>query len=414
MKLSGLRLHRWRLLRCTLFGLVVFSILASYIYLSVRPSYALYDQLHQSEVASTNRFLHDPTNDQAKFVVFRQLQGAGFNNQAQEILLYHHLALSSNRTYVYQPLVWRPRGTKATVPLSAFLYGVTKHASISSAGFEDACPPESISHVRLRPKGVTHAALWNRAVSLLQSPARCVVVDDWILNWSYLASSAIPAIWPSFSRYLASYFAWSPRIREISDRAYQALKLRPNHLDIPGDRYLALHFRRGDFKNHCQILCKKQTGFTTWAVLPGLQPVILSPSLDTTNRSSVMEHCYPSMERVIAAVKVQAEKHPLTTAVHVLHDGAWDHPTVYYLTHRLGSELKAQSRAWAGGPIERVTHSGQVPLQWGEADWAVAIDLEIARRADAFIGNGYSSLSTQVIALRLGADSGKLTDISMF
>lgn len=111
---------------------------------------------------------------------------------------------------------------------------------------------------------------------------------------------------------------------------------------------------------------------------------------------------------------MQTERHPLTTAVHVLHDGAWDHPTVYYLTHRLGSELKAQSLGWVGSPIARVTHSGQVPLQWGEADWAVAVDLEIARRADGFIGNGYSSFSTQAIALRLGADSGKLTDISIY
>ncbi|TFL07545.1 hypothetical protein BDV98DRAFT_647105 [Pterulicium gracile] len=413
MKLSGLRLHRWRLLRCALAGLVVFSILASYIYLSVRPSYALYDRLHRSEVESANRFLHDSANDQAKFVVFRQLQGAGFNNQAQEILLFHHLALTSNRTYVYQPLVWRPRGEKATVPLSAFLYGVTD-SSVPFAGFEDACPPESISHIRLRTKGVTHAALWTRALALLQSPARCIVVDDWILNWSYLASSAIPAIWPSFSQYLSSQFAWSPRILEISNRTYHTLNLRPNHLDIPGDRYLAVHFRRGDFEDHCRILSERQTGFTTWAVLPELQSAILSPPLDTANGSSVMEHCYPSIERVIAAIKMQTERHPLTTAVHVLHDGAWDHPTVYYLTHRLGSELKAQSLGWVGSPIARVTHSGQVPLQWGEADWAVAVDLEIARRADGFIGNGYSSFSTQAIALRLGADSGKLTDISIY
>lgn len=185
------------------------------------------------------------------------------NPQAQEILLFHHLALTSNRTYVYQPLVWRPRGEKATVPLSAFLYGVTD-SSVPFAGFEDACPPESISHIRLRTKGVTHAALWTRALALLQSPARCIVVDDWILNWrcvsitehidfptesfhgpSYLASSAIPAIWPSFSQYLSSQFAWSPRILEISNRTYHTLNLRPNHLDIPGDRYLAVHFRRG-------------------------------------------------------------------------------------------------------------------------------------------------------------------------
>lgn len=61
--------------------------------------------------------------------------------------------------------------------------------------------------------------------------------------------------------------------------------------------------------------------------------------------------------------------------------------------------------------MRRVTHSGKVPIQWGEADWAVTIDVELARRAEVFIGNGFSSLSTQVVALRLGADGGRTEDI---
>lgn len=63
--------------------------------------------------------------------------------------------------------------------------------------------------------------------------------------------------------------------------------------------------------------------------------------------------------------------------------------------------------------MKRVTHSGQIPVRWGEADWAVTVDVELARRAEAFIGNGYSSLSTQVMALRLGADAGRIEDITL-
>jgi hypothetical protein len=50
---------------------------------------------------------------------------------------------------------------------------------------------------------------------------------------------------------------------------------------------------------------------------------------------------------------------------------------------------------------------------WGDGDWAVCVDVELARRAEVFIGNGYSSLSTQVVALRLGADGGRLENITL-
>lgn len=62
--------------------------------------------------------------------------------------------------------------------------------------------------------------------------------------------------------------------------------------------------------------------------------------------------------------------------------------------------------------MKRITHSGMLPLRWGEADWAVAVDVELARRAGVFIGNGFSSLSTQVLALRLG-DGGSSEDITL-
>jgi hypothetical protein len=73
----------------------------------------------------------------------------------------------------------------------------------------------------------------------------------------------------------------------------------------------------------------------------------------------------------------------------------------------------AEQAGWAGGPMRRVTQSADAPKVWGEGDWAVCLDVELARRAEVFIGNGYSSLSTQVVALRLGADSGRPEDVTL-
>ncbi|GLB45077.1 hypothetical protein LshimejAT787_1901550 [Lyophyllum shimeji] len=391
---------RWRLFRVFLIFLVVVSLLISYLYLKNRPSYALYDVIARHEVAESQRFARNSPEN--KYVLFKQLQGAGFNNQAQEILLYHHLALATSRVYVYQPIIWRPRGSQATVPLSAFMPGVTRN-SLSAALFEEICSPEETKHVKIR---VNNPSLWEYTKQQLSGNEKCIVVDDWILNWDYLASPALHDVWPEFQKYLAKHFQWSKPIQEIASRARTKLNLRWDPASNDGEPYVALHFRRGDFEGHCESLADHHTGFTTWATLPSLSPSTYPPTLDTTNHTSSIEHCYPSLSRIVSIISTAVQDKPHLRTLHVLHDGAWDHPLVYAQHYKLKALLTG-----AGGPMKRVTHSGQVPIAWGEADWAVAVDVELARRAEVFIGNGYSSLSTQVVALRLGADGGRAEDI---
>ena len=89
--------------------------------------------------------------------------------------------MQTSRIYVYQPLIWRPRGEKATVPLSAFLHGPT-HGTISEAVFEEVCPPNEIVHINLV---VDHVTQWDHAKEVLKAQSRCIVVDDWVFNWKY-------------------------------------------------------------------------------------------------------------------------------------------------------------------------------------------------------------------------------------
>jgi hypothetical protein len=62
--------------------------------------------------------------------------------------------------------------------------------------------------------------------------------------------------------------------------------------------------------------------------------------------------------------------------------------------------------------MKRITDSSMVPIRRGEYDFAVAVDMELARRAEVFIGNGYSSLSSQVVAMRI-ADGMKEDEITL-
>ncbi|KAF8971133.1 hypothetical protein BDZ97DRAFT_1341378 [Flammula alnicola] len=404
---------KWHVLRPLFLVLFCIGLLLYYLYLAYRPPTALYTDLFQSEAQISQKLIHNEIGN--KYVKFKQLQGAGFNNQAQEILLYHHLALQTSRIYVYQPLIWRPRGEDAGVPLSAFLRGPTE-STISEAVFDEVCPPDEVFHVNLR---ADHKDQWRYAKEILERKHRCVVVDDKVFNWDYLASPGIQDIWPTFQNYIHNHFKWSDNVLDIVNRTQGQLKLQPrSDSTAPGGSYMALHLRRGDFEDHCKYLAETRQGFTTWATLPLLEPAILPPKLDIYNATTVMDHCYPSLRRILSAISYQARDRPHLRTLHVLHDGAWDHPTVYLQFYKLAEALTnsdwAQQQGWKGGPMLRVTHSAEVPIKWGERDLSVCVDVELASRAEVFIGNGYSSLSTQVVALRLGADGGKVQDITLY
>jgi len=247
-------------------------------------------------------------------------------------------------------------------------------------------------------------------------------ISSQCLNYfcSFLASPGTHTIWPTFQKYLSNYFKWSDNVLNIVNRTQMELNLRPASVPSTerGDAYMAIHLRRGDFEEHCKYLGESQQGFTTWATLPILQPAILPPKLDTHNATTVMDHCYPSLYRILDSITEQARDRPHLRTLHVLHDGAWDHPTVYLQYYKLAEALKnpewARRAGWQGGPMHRVTHSADVPIQWGERDWSVCVDVELGRRAEAFIGNGYSSLTTQIVALRMSDKGGKVEDITLY
>jgi hypothetical protein len=72
-------LAHWRLLRPLVALILCASILISYIYLKSQPSYGLYRTLAEQEIETSRKFIRN--NRESKYVLFKQLRGAGFNNQ---------------------------------------------------------------------------------------------------------------------------------------------------------------------------------------------------------------------------------------------------------------------------------------------------------------------------------------------
>ncbi len=48
--------------------------------------------------------------------------------------------------------------------------------------FEQVCPSQGVTHVRLG-EGIDQHDIWNHARDILGRDDKCVMVDDWILNW---------------------------------------------------------------------------------------------------------------------------------------------------------------------------------------------------------------------------------------
>ncbi|KAJ4483465.1 hypothetical protein J3R30DRAFT_3284294 [Lentinula aciculospora] len=381
------------------------------------PPYSLYADLNNKGDVNGRQFLESlqliETQKNPKFVLFRQHEDADFGNQAQEILLHHHLALQSSRFYIYQPLYWKSRNEH--LPLSAFLLGATEERAVPASFVEELCPKGSddVVHIQIRS---SQEDLWKTALSALKRKERCIIVDNPIIDTAYLSSPAAHSIWPLFQKYLARWFRWSPQILNIVGRTQAQLNLRPHFFSLKGEPYIALHIHRKEFVDHCRTAAQQKLGFTNWANLPSSIPITtLPPQLNPENDSSVMQHCYPSLFRVMDAVDMQVRRKPYLRTIHIIHDGVTS-TDLWKLETALKNSERAQRAGWTYGPIKSVTHSAMAPHESEEIDFLVGADAELARRAEVFIGNGYSNFSSFVIALRMGGDlvaAGIAEDITL-
>ncbi|KAJ3735656.1 hypothetical protein DFJ43DRAFT_990967 [Lentinula guzmanii] len=368
------------------------------------PPYSLYADLNQKEEEIGQKFLESleliETQKNPKFVLFRQHEGTDFGNQTQEILLHHHLALQSSRFYIYQPFYWKSRNEQ--LPLSAFLLGASQERAVPASFVEKLCPKGSddVAHIKIQS---TQEDLWNTALSALKRKEKCIIMDNPIIDTAYLSSPTAESIWPLFQKHLARWFQWSPQILDIVERTQAQLNLRRQFSNLHGEPYIALHLHRKEFLEHCKTAAQQHLGFMNWANLPAVLSTTLPPRLNPGNDSSVMEHCSPSLSRVMDAIDRQVRRKPYLRSVHIIHDGVAS-TDLRKLENALKNPGRAQRAGWTYGPIKSLTHSAMVPHEPEEVDFLVGADVELARRAEVFIGNGYSSLSSYIVALRMAGD----------
>ncbi|KIJ54042.1 hypothetical protein M422DRAFT_154220 [Sphaerobolus stellatus SS14] len=381
-----------------------------------------------------------PEGKTGRYVKFsNQIYMLGWNNVLAEILLCSHLARRSNRAYVFQDYAWNPEhfpwkfdGVPYT-PLNALMAGPTvggpwnindkSPRAISSRWFDKVCPPEERTIIRasdakdpIRGKDAkTTMDYW--AKILEDMPDRCVEFvngdmekDHWPQTfdlWTISNENAL-SIWEEFStspvsRLLRTSTVVNSAIYE-NEGLFFPQKIFSSLSWVRYDGMLAVHLRRGDYIGACENFANWNSSFFMWNLLPGLpDPLRRGPPVGEgtfgkntpENYDMYGRRCLPTQEQLIERIH---------NVKNDWESGSFMRPnlkSLYIMTNAKDDWLQPLITALKSKGWESIVTSRDLVLDPEQTATGMAIDMDIGRRAAVFIGNGWSSLTSNVVHRRL-------------
>ena len=355
------------------------------------------------------------------------------------------VAYRSNRSYVFQDLIWNPdhfpwrqedrrrceKGPSSQqTPLSALLSGPTVGGfwdpgdnaprSISQHWFNTVCP---INERRIiSTKEVKTAVYWDKGSVLFdawqkvlsEAPERCIEVQgspedpfpqpfdtwlwagEWVLSmWDRIKDSPV-------SRLLGP----SPIIQAAVAR--NEYLFRPRGPRPPGavstnpyDGMVAAHVRRGDFEGHCRHLATWNSTFYSWNQLSFLSDRFVHPpnyEWGTQSEEGVrhyLKHCYPDMDAIVEKIRKSKADY-----VRAGKPNDYRHLNVIFILSDDQSEwLEDLKKSLRNDGWSTVVSTLDLVVDAEQREVGVAIDMELARKAALFIGNGVRSSLTDCDAI---------------
>ncbi|KAJ7173412.1 hypothetical protein C8R46DRAFT_892479 [Mycena filopes] len=338
-------------------------------------------------------------------------------------------------------------------PLAALLGGLpvgaplpqqfsdTHPRAVSRAAFARACPePELLDAATVKatiPPDASAPRIFAAWVAALDALGPCVMIekdspqifDIWLLGSPKRLLPAWPALRVSP---IITRFRWPPLVTAALVRNARRFPVLPENRGawymrlwpwrapyasepahvrsssapplVPG--LLALHVRRGDFAAHCTHLANWGAEFNAFNSFGRLYPRPEWGSTTPANHALYLRRCFPSIPQIVERVRAVFEARTRRRL-------GW----IYVMTNgepRWLRELEAALRAaWVdvGVPNPRkpmtwdgISMSHDLVLTWEQQYVAQALDMYIATRAEVFIGNGFSSLTSNAVMLRMAHD----------
>ena len=324
------------------------------------------------------------------------------------------LAYKSKRAYVFRDHVWsldhylwhslkywwsRPR-----TPLNAFISGPSAGGSwdsddnaprsISEHWFNTVCPK---SERRIIYTGDVKPSIywesgdvifkhWERL--LTDAPERCVEVqpslfddrDPQTFDFLLWGSTRILPLWDEYKTSAVSrLLAPSALVKDAVDRNEYLFLHRRWH---PYERVLAIHLRRGDFKNHCRNLAKWNLTFHSWNLLPFLPDRFINPE-GPVGKAQIRKHCYPDSDMILEKIQKSREEY-IQAGKHRVLD------TIFLLTNDATGWVEDLKTKLMQSGWHKVVASKDLELDQEQKDVRLAVDMEFGIKAAVFIGNGVS------------------------
>ncbi|CUA66639.1 hypothetical protein RSOLAG22IIIB_00080 [Rhizoctonia solani] len=377
-----------------------------------------------------NPDLPPPAGRNGRYIRFRnQVYGLGWNNILQEILLNTHVAHNAGRAYVHIPFhaAAHPamgQGSKAPwIPLNAFMdaptaggpwsAGDNSPRAVSETWYDTICPPEArvtldtaevAGHIK-DSDAKTLIDFWSQ--KLRDMDDRCVEVNgkEQVFHYYLTGSTRVLTAFEEFSKSATlQMFKWSDLVIGAVKRNFELISpvkqrnSRPLVFYPEGkiDGLLAMHVRRGDYLEQCTHFANWSSTYTSWALLPQLPDHFTVPEGCGGGKATpeavatYRRVCWPTNAHIVERARLMRKLHPKLDRIFILTNGKPD-----YL-----AQLKADLRAdgW-----KKLSTSQDMRLNWQEMWVSQSIDMSIAQRAEVFIGNGFSTLSSNVAMLRLSS-----------
>ncbi|KAJ7140132.1 hypothetical protein C8R46DRAFT_1361342 [Mycena filopes] len=444
---------------CILLALVPLLIMVGVLLSGVPPTYADI-RAYEAKLPQHNVTALSLVEDPPLYLRFPgHLWGHGLNNVLQEAIVMGYLAHLTGRAYVFEDYTWSHSPLPYTIydfalratriPLNAFVTGplaggplpapddrAFQKRAVSAAFYEKVCPRaviHSVSSVGAPTEAEGSALLewWVKRLSDVHG-ARCVEVDtsqqpvfDRFLFGSPRVLSLLPGL--SASPILGA-FAWSPLVHSAVIRNFAVLRpvdaaaLYPPprlpssssspsspsasspavdadpHRTLAG--LVAVHLRRGDYKRHCTRLAQWGAGYMGVNSSPLLPDRFLIPPLANVTtpaeiKAHYLQHCLPTPEQLAARLHTVRAEHAAR------HPGAAPLRRVYILTNAWGWFVNSVRGELVRDGWEEVWGSGDIVLDAAQAGVGMAVDMRIGEGAEVFVGNGFSSLTSNIVMLRL-------------
>ncbi|KAI0683422.1 hypothetical protein BC835DRAFT_1295970 [Cytidiella melzeri] len=356
---------------------------------------------------------------------------SGWGNVMQDLILTAHLTHISGRAFVFDDYLWVRGGPAyseyngklipAHVPLSAIISGPLvgekwedddpTPLSISREHFQKICPRPYILHgeqIRaVHGNGASAQKIvetWIEFLADIDDP--CVEIPGESGNifhpFMFGSKEEMLPIWPNLSKSpVLTRLGWSSLAHSAVKSNLALFKPSSHHGKSTGevfddslsqiDGLLAVHIRRGDFLEHCENLGHWGASFLAFNQFPQSSDPWESPQGEEEQKMAVYRRrCIPTIQQIVD--KVEQVRHSRAgwglRRIYIMTNG-----NTIWLSHL--KEALLEVYAW-----DSVATSRDMVLTWNEKYVSHTADMLIGQRAQVFIGNGFSSVSSNVAMIR--------------